>query len=63
MFFKSGKYNSFPYQIEENSKQDDTFNKRKKETIRHNEQLHSREQKIKVKKEETERRVKLLQMT
>jgi len=28
-FFKSGKYNSSPYQIEEKRKQDDMFNKKK----------------------------------
>ena len=50
MFFKSGKYNSCPYQIKENSKQDDTFNKRKR-TIRHNKKLQSKEQKTKVKKQ------------
>ena len=27
MFFKSGKYNSSPYQIEENNKKDNAFNK------------------------------------
>ena len=50
MFFKSGKYNSSLYQIEENSKQDDMFNSREKgdnQTLR---EIQSKEQKIKVKK-------------